>query len=314
MADQSRVLVTGGAGFIGSHVVDGLVELGLQVGVLDSLVTGSKANLNPKAKFFLADLTDADAVGRVFAAFKPGMVNHHAAQISVASSVVDPIADAQANVMGSLTLLEACRANDVEHLIFASTGGALYGDPAKQPANEQMPLDPQSPYAASKAAVEAYLGAYKAMSGLKWTALRYANVYGPRQSPDGEAGVVAIFTKKMLAGSAPVIFGSGEQQRDFVYVSDVAAANVAAIEKGLEGAYNVGTGVATSVNDIAQGLASLCGYTHEIEHVAERAGEVFRITLDATLIARDTGWQSETPLEVGLNAVVDYFRAGGGAQ
>jgi UDP-glucose 4-epimerase len=309
MAKSTRILVTGGAGFIGSHVVDALVERGNIVGIVDSLITGTRDNLNRGAEFFHVDIGDAAELERVFAAFKPEVVDHHAAQISVALSSRDPAADAVANVVGSLRVLEASRVAGVEHLVFASTGGALYGDPEVIPADEATTIAPLSPYGAAKASVETYLRMYHDTYGFSYTALRYANVFGPRQTPEGEAGVVAIFTARMLNGEAPMIFGDGEQQRDFVYVGDVAKANVEAIERRLQGAYNVGTGVASSVNDVTRVLTEACGFQGHVGHVDERAGEVRRVTLDAAKLARETGWQWQIALAEGLALTVAHQKA-----
>ncbi|MEX2430866.1 MAG: SDR family NAD(P)-dependent oxidoreductase [Dehalococcoidia bacterium] len=308
MVDKTRVLVTGGAGFIGSHVVDALIERGYDVAVLDDLSSGSRANLNAKASFYEADVRDPAAVDQVFSAVRPQLVNHHAAQISVTQSAKDPVADASANVIGSLVVFEACRRYGVEHLTFASTGGALYGEPSVIPANEQTPILPLSPYGAAKASVEVYLRMYQATWAMPAVALRYANVYGPRQSPHGEAGVVAIFAARMLAGQTCTIFGSGEQQRDFVYVGDVAAANVIAMDQRLEGAFNVGTGKCVSVNEIASVLARACGSHSQPAHAPDRAGEVQRISLDSSLLHTAAGWSPRTPLDEGLRLVVDHMR------
>lgn len=309
MADPLRVLVTGGAGFIGSHVVDALIERGHAVAIVDSLATGSRDNLNAKAEFHKVSIGDADAFAKVLASFAPTVVDHHAAQISVALSSRDPAADAMTNVVGSLTVLEASRQAGVEHFVFASTGGALYGDPEVVPADEDTLIAPLSPYGAAKASVETYLRMYHDTYGTSYTALRYANVFGPRQTPEGEAGVVAIFTNRMLKGETPVIFGDGEQQRDFVYVGDVARANVEAIERRLQGAYNVGTGVASSVNEVTRELTTACGFAGVVEHAAERAGEVRRVTLDASKLARATGWSADVGLGEGLLLTVAHQKA-----
>ncbi|MDA1173383.1 MAG: NAD-dependent epimerase/dehydratase family protein [Chloroflexi bacterium] len=309
MADPIRIVVTGGAGFIGSHVVDALIERGNVVGIVDSLVTGNRENLNPRAEFFEVDICDAEALAGVLASFKPQVVDHHAAQISVALSSRDPAADALTNVVGSLQVLEASRAAGVEHLVFASTGGALYGDPEVVPADEATPIAPLSPYGAAKASVETYLRMYHDTYGFSYTALRYANVFGPRQTPEGEAGVVAIFTNRMLKGETPVIFGDGDQQRDFVYVGDVAQANVEAIERRLQGAYNVGTGVASSVNEVTRELTNACGFEGIVEYAEERPGEVRRVTLDAAKLTRETGWQWQGGLAEGLALTVGHQKA-----
>ena len=313
VADPTRVLVTGGAGFIGSHIVDAMVAGGYRVAVIDSLVTGDAGNLVGDAALHQVDIRDPQAVDRVFAEFRPQLVNHHAAQISVSESARDPVADATANIIGSLVLLEACRRHGVEHVTFASTGGALYGEPARVPAGEDMLIRPLSPYGAAKASVEAYLHVYRQTWGLASTILRYANVYGPRQSALGEAGVIAIVTRKMLRGEQPTVFGDGEQTRDFVYVADVVEANMIAAKRRMPGAFNVGTGIPTSVNQIVAELASLTGYAGERIGSAERLGDVRAITLDATLLTETTGWAPVTAVADGLRAVVEHMRAATGA-
>ena len=311
MADRQSVLVTGGAGFIGSHVADAFIERGCDVAVLDNLSSGRPANIPAAASLFEADLTDAAAVDRVFGDVRPQIVVHQAAHISVSESTRDPVGDAQANIIGTLVLLEASRRANVEHVVFASTGGALYGDPERIPVSETAQVLPLSPYGAAKASVETYLRTYRATWGLSYTALRYANAYGPRQTAGGEAGVVAIFAAKMLAGETPVIFGDGEDERDYVYVSDVAASNVLAVDHRLQGSYNVGTGVATSVNRIAGELARITGFQGGVTHAPERPGDVRRVALDATRLSAATGWTPRVSLERGLELVVEHFRSKG---
>jgi UDP-glucose 4-epimerase len=308
VADSTRVLVTGGAGFIGSHVVDVLVDAGYAVGVLDLLTTGSMDNVNAAATFFNADIEDGEEVSRIFADFRPGVVDHHAARISVTASARDPVADAHTNVLGTLRILQACREHAVEHLVFASTGGALYGEAEHVPADENTPILPLSPYGAAKASVETYLRTYRATWGLSFTALRYANVYGPRQNAEGEAGVIAIFADRMLRAEEPTVFGDGEQQRDFVYVGDVASANQLAVERRFQGSYNVGTGTATSVNEIVAALRGSCGYGGRVEYAPAREGEVRCITLDSSLLARTAGWSPSVALGDGLALTVDDRR------
>ena len=308
MIERKRVLITGGAGFIGSHVVEALLSRGHEVAVLDDFSTGARANVAPGATLYEASIRDVEALERVFSEAKPHRVSHHAAQISVTHSTEDPVADAETNVLGSLALLEACRRHGVEHLTFASTGGALYGEPEQTPCAESHPVRPLSPYGAAKYSVETYMGVYRAVWGLKSVALRYANVYGPRQSHLGEAGVVGIFAGRMLAGREPTIFGDGEQARDFVYVSDVAEANLFSIERGLVGAYNVGTGIATSVNRIAEVLRAECGYEGAIPHAPERPGEVQRIALDSRVFERETGWSARVALHEGLGSTVAHLK------
>jgi UDP-glucose 4-epimerase len=309
VADPQRVLVTGGAGFIGSHLVDAFLERGCDVGVLDNLSSGRRANVAPAATLYEADISDSDAVTRVLGEARPQIVVHEAAHISVSESTRDPAGDAHANIIGTIVLLEACRKANVEHFVFASTGGALYGEPANVPAAETTLILPLSPYGAAKASIETYLKMYKGTWGLSYTALRYANVYGPRQTAEGEAGVIAIFAAKMLAGQSPTIFGTGEDLRDYVYVSDIVSANLLAVDHRLAGSYNVGTAVGTSVNRIADDLARLTGFQGDITHAPERAGDVRRSSLDATLLRTAAGWSPHVPLEKGLERVVEHFRS-----
>ena len=243
------MLVTGGAGFIGSHVVDALIEEGHSVVVIDDLSSGKREHVHHDAKFHQLDIRSPDLEG-VFAEERPEVVNHHAAQVDVRVSMADPIFDADVNILGSLNLLECARSHGVEKLIYASTGGAVYGQPAYLPCDEDHPVEPICPYGISKLAVEHYLYLYRQSYGLEYTILRYANVYGPRQDPFGEGGVVAIFARQMVEGEQVVINGSGEQERDFVYVDDVVRANLVAMERGDGETYNLGRGVGTSVNEL----------------------------------------------------------------
>ena len=306
-----RILVTGGAGFIGSHVVDRFVALGHEVAVLDNLSTGRRDFVNPRAHFELADLTDAPAVERLVAAWKPEIVDHHAAQIDVRRSVADPLFDATTNVLGGIGLLEACRRHQVRKLIYASTGGALYGEGRELPATEDHPINPESPYGASKHALEHYLYLWKLLHGLDYTVLRYGNVFGPRQNPHGEAGVNAIFIGLMLHGRRPRVFGDGEALRDYVYIDDVVEANVLALERGGGEMVNIGTGVGISVNHIVRELRSILGFAEEAIHEPPRPGEVQRIYLDAGRARRVLGWTPQTPFRAGLERTVAWSRAAG---
>ena len=306
-----RILVTGGAGFIGSHVVDRFVALGHEVAVLDNLSTGRRDFVNPRAHFELADLTDAPAVERLVAAWRPEIVDHHAAQIDVRRSVADPLFDATTNVLGGIGLLEACRRHQVRKLIYASTGGALYGEGRELPATEDHPINPESPYGASKHALEHYLYLWKLLHGLDYTVLRYGNVFGPRQNPHGEAGVNAIFIGLMLHGRRPRVFGDGEALRDYVYVDDVVEANVLALERGGGEMVNIGTGVGISVNHIVRELRSILGFAEEAIHEPPRPGEVQRIYLDAGRARRVLGWTPQTPFRAGLERTVAWSRAAG---
>jgi UDP-glucose 4-epimerase len=302
-----KILVTGGAGFIGSHVVDAYVELGHDVVVVDDLSSGRKENLNPKARFYCVDIRD-EKLEEVFSAEKPAVVNHHAAKASLRESLLKPVLFADVNVLGSLRLLELGRKYGAKKFINISTGGAVYGEPQYLPADEKHPVGPLDPYGASKAAFELYLALYQKNYGLAFTVLRYANVYGPRQDPYGEAGVVAIFSAKMLRGEPPTVNGSGEQERDFVYVGDVAQASILALRAGDGGVYNIGTGVGTSINGIFSSLRSATNYSGLEVHGPAKAGEVFRIYLDADKANRELGWSPSVPLDEGLRRTVEYFR------
>ncbi len=307
-----RILVTGGAGFIGSHVVDRFVERGHEVAVLDNLSSGFRTLLNPAARFFEVDLTDAAAVERCVAVFRPEVVDHHAAQIDVRRSVDDPVFDAGTNIIGALHLLQSCRRHGVRKFVYGSTGGALYGEGRQLPATEEHPVNPEAPYGVSKHTLEHYLYLWKLLHGLDYTVLRYPNVYGPRQNPHGEAGVNAIFIGLMLEGKRPRIFGTGEQVRDYLYVMDVVEANELALSRGSGGMMNLGTGVATSVNDIFRELRGILAFEGEPIHEAPRPGEVQRIYLDAGRAREVLGWQPRTSFHDGLVETVAWSRRTGG--
>lgn len=304
-----RILVTGGAGFIGSHVADRMVALGHQVAVLDDLSTGFREFVPPAARFYEASLADAAAVDAVVAEFRPELVDHHAAQIDVRKSVEQPRHDATINVLGSLSLLESCVRHRVRKVVYASTGGALYGEGRSLPATEEHPVNPEAPYGASKHTVEHYLYIFQLLHGLDYTVLRYPNVYGPRQNPHGEAGVNAIFIGLMLEGKRPRIFGTGEQVRDYLNVEDVVRANELALERGGGEIMNIGTGVGTSVNEIFSTLKELLGFEGEPLYEAARPGEIQRIYLDATRAGRVLGWKPTIPFREGLLRTVEWTRA-----
>jgi len=303
-----RVLVTGGAGFIGSHIVDAYLSLGHDVTILDDLSTGRKENLNPRATFFRADIRDADAVEEVFRKNRFDVVNHHAAQMDVRKSVADPVFDASVNLLGVLTLLEAAVRTQVKKVVFASSGGAIYGEQDFFPADESHPTRPISPYGVAKLGTEQYLFYYKAVHGLQYVCLRYANVYGPRQSPEGEAGVVAIFTNKMLKGEEPVINGEGKQTRDYVFAGDVVRANVLALDAPSSDMFNIGTGVETDVNTLFRHLRTLSGSSAREVHGPAKMGEQMRSVLSSAKIAHALGWKPTVRLEEGLGKTVEYFR------
>ncbi|MGB9832904.1 SDR family oxidoreductase [Caldisericum sp.] len=301
-----KILVTGGAGFIGSNVVDAFVENGFEVAVLDNLSTGKKENLNTKAKFYNADLRDRNALEKVFKEFKPEIVNHHAAQIDVRKSVEDPVFDAEINIVGSTNLFQLAVKYEVKRVVFASTGGALYGEPKVLPANEDTPIEPLSPYGVAKYCVENYLNYFKRLYGIERVILRYANVYGPRQDPLGEAGVISIFTGRILEGKPVFIFGDGTQTRDFIYVEDVVNANLLAIA-GSEGVYNIGTGVETSVNDIVKVFEEVLERKIQVEYLPPRKGEVYRIALDYTKAKQSLGFEPTYTLKEGIKKTIEWY-------
>lgn len=308
-----RILVTGGAGFIGSHTVDALVARAHDVAVIDNLSSGKQAQVNPAARFHQADLRDSRAVTEAVERERPEVIYHLAAQMDVRRSVADPVFDAQVNLIGLLNLMEAGRSRGLKRVIFASSGGAIYGEQETLPTAEDCPCRPVSPYGVAKLASESYLFFYRNEYGIGYTALRYANVYGPRQDPHGEAGVVAIFCGRLLKGQACTIYGDGLQTRDYVYVGDVAAANVAALERPADGAFNVGTGVETDVNQLYAELAKLAGVEKAPVHDAPRAGEQRRSVISPQRAKAELGWQPQTSLGEGLAATFSYFRNGAGA-
>ena len=306
MALEKTALVTGGAGFIGSHLVDRLLALEYRVVVVDNLSTGKLKNLNQAAIFHHVDITDP-SVANVFQREQPDLVFHLAAQTSVSVSTKDPIKDSEINVLGTLRLLEASRRCGIDKFIFSSSGGTLYGDPQFYPCTEDHPITPVSPYGMSKFQGELQLELYRRIYLLRYTTLRYGNVFGPRQDPHGEAGVVAIFTQAMLEGKQPQVFGDGEQTRDFVYVDDVVEANICAIAQGDGAAFNIGTGQGTSVNSVYRLLQEITGYRWPAEHGPARAGDVHQIYLDNTKAAQGLGWTPQATLEEGLLRTVEHF-------
>jgi UDP-glucose 4-epimerase len=303
-----RILVTGGAGFIGSNVADRFLALGHTVAVFDDLSSGLREYVAEAARFYEADLRDAAAVDAAFASFRPEIVVHHAAQIDVRHSVTDPAFDAETNIVAGIRMLDSCVRHGVKKLVYASTGGALYGEGKQLPATEDHPIAPEAPYGASKYAFEHYVRLYRTLKGLDATVLRYPNVFGPRQNPHGEAGVNAIFIGLMVEGKAPTIFGDGEAVRDYVYVDDVVAANVLALEHGSGETVNLGWGRPISVNDIFTTLRSLLEFEGEAVHAAPRPGEVQRIYLDATRAKRVLGWEPKVPFEEGLARTVAWYK------
>lgn len=302
-----RVLVTGGAGFIGSHLVDAFLADGHEVAIVDNLATGVRENLNERARFYEADIRDATAVTALFERERPDLLCHQAAQLDVRRSVADPAFDADVNIVGTLRLLQAGVEHGLRKVIFASSGGAIYGDTAVIPTPETHPATPISPYGVSKLSIEHYLHYYHVVHGLPYIALRYANVYGPRQNPHGEAGVISIFAERLLRGEPATIYGDGKNTRDYVYVSDVVAANRAAFVSDQVGAYNVATGVETDVNTIFRRINELTEAHAEERHAEAKAGEQRRSCLDCQAIARDLAWRPRVMLEEGLPRTVEFF-------
>lgn len=303
-----KILVTGGAGFIGSHVVDTFIANGHEVVVVDDLSTGRRSNLNPAATFYQIDIR-SDDLSEVFEKEKPQVINHHAAQMDVRRSVVDPLFDADVNVLGSIKLIELSREHGVERFIYISTGGAVYGEPEYLPCDEAHPINPICPYGASKHTVEHYLYMYHELYGLDYVVLRYPNVYGPRQDPHGEAGVVAIFTGLMLKGDQVVINGDGDQERDFVFVGDCARANLLALTtQNSNTIFNLGEGKPTTVNDVYSELKNITDYQLSAVHGPAKVGETRRIYLEAKKAAQELDWQPSVGLGEGLTATVEYFK------
>jgi len=302
-----KILVTGGAGFIGSHIADAFLAAGHEVAVVDDLSSGFRHHLPEGVRLHEVDIRE-DQLAEVFAEEKPDVISHQAARANVRESFEQPRLYADVNVVGSVNVLECCRHYGVKKVIYASTGGAVYGEPRKLPVPEDHPINPLDPYGASKHHVEHYLELYHSNFGIAFTVLRYPNVYGPRQDPHGEAGVVAIFAGQMLAGGRPLINGSGEQERDFVHVSDVAAANVLAMDQGAGEIINIGRGTGTSVNTIFSSLARLTGYGDEARHGPAKQGEVYKIYLDCSRARELLNWSPKMPLQDGLASTVEYFK------
>jgi UDP-glucose 4-epimerase len=305
-----RILVTGGAGFIGSHIVDQSIAAGHEVAIVDNLWEeggGKIENLNQKARFFKADITDEDALNRIFDEVRPEIVSHQAAQHSVSVSTKYPKLDARVNVLGLLNVLTNCTRVGTHKIVFASSG-ATYGTPVRLPIDEEVPQHPESPYGITKMVTEYYLRYWQEAHGLTYTALRYGNVYGPRQDPNGEAGVIAIFAKRFLNHESVRIDWDGDQQKDYVYVGDVARANVLALSGGDNDIFCIGTGKGTSVNEIYNELAKITNFKPEIVWAPKRDGDIHLAYFNCAKAARILGWKPEVNLEEGIKATVDFFR------
>ena len=305
---DKKILVTGGAGFIGSTIADEFVKAGWEVAVVDDLSSGKRENVPTQARFYPCDVRSAAATEAVLEE-RPSVICHQAAQIDVRRSMADPRFDCDVNLGGLLNIMQAAvKAGSVRQVMFASSGGAMYGDTERIPTPEDQPPRPVSHYGAAKTSSELYLGVYRAVFGIPYAALRYANVYGPRQDPHGEAGVVAIFSGRLLAGKPCTIYGDGRQTRDYVFVSDVARANLLAAQKGFAGALNIGTGIETDVNQLYGAIARVTGSTAAAQHTEARAGEQRRSCIDPSAAAATLGWRPEVSLDEGLRRTVEFFR------
>jgi len=302
-----KILVTGGAGFIASQIADAFIKEGNQVVILDDLSTGFERNINPKAKFVKANICDK-SLNKLFDTEKFDVVNHHAAQMDVRRSVKDPEFDATTNILGTINLLQNCVNYDVKKFMFASTGGAVYGEQDYFPADEKHIQQPKSPYGISKLAVEKYLYFYNSEHKLNYTILRYANIYGPRQNPFGEAGVVAIFSTKLLKGEQPVINGHGKQTRDYVFVGDVVKANLLALKDETSDIYNIGTEIETDVNQLFHYINDITKANKEEKHGPTAAGEQLRSVITSDKIFNKFGWKPSIKLEDGLKTTVEFFK------
>ena len=301
-----KILVTGAAGFIASQIADAFIEEGHQVVILDDLSTGYEKNINPKAKFVKANICDK-GLEKLFESEKFDVVNHHAAQMDVRRSVKDPEFDATTNILGTINLLQNCVKFGVKKFMFASTGGAVYGEQDYFPADEKHNQQPKSPYGISKLAVEKYLYFYHSEHKLNYTILRYANIYGPRQNPFGEAGVVAIFSTKLLKGEQPIINGHGKQTRDYVFVGDVVKANLLGLKDEVSDVYNIGTGIETDVNQLFHYINDIAKANKEEKHGPTAAGEQLRSVISSDKLFNKFGWRPSTKLEDGLRTTVEYF-------
>ena len=302
-----NILITGGAGFIGSNAADRFIREGHQVIVVDNLITGKLKNLNPKAKFYKIDIKNREGLEGIFKENKIDIINHHAAQMDVRKSVDDPIYDADVNILGSLNLLQLAVKHKIKKFIFASTGGAVYGEQDYFPADEKHPQNPLSPYGISKLALEKYLYFYKITYNLDYTILRYANVYGPRQDPHGEAGVVAIFAKKILKGEPPIINGDGGQTRDYTFVEDAVEANVLSVKNEINGIYNIGTGIETSVNELCNIMLKISGTDIKPVHGPAKMGEQRRSVISYNKINSECSWTPKYSLKDGLSKTIRFF-------
>ena len=306
-----KILVTGGAGFIASNLVDNLILQGHDVVIIDNLVTGKKENINPKATFFEEDICNADGLDKIFSEEKPDIVNHHAAQVDLRRSVKEPLYDAQINILGSLNMINLSSKYNVKKFVYASTGGAVYGEPRYLPVDEKHPIDPQSQYGVSKHTVEHYLFVFKHTNNLDYAVLRYPNVYGPRQDPHGEAGVVAIFTEQMLDGKQPTIFGDGTKTRDYVYVADIITANINVMFKSISSQdeiYNIGWGKEIKDIEIFESVRDALGLDVKPVFDEKRPGEIDSICIDNTKAGKELDWSPKVKLQEGIKLTTNFYK------
>lgn len=302
-----KILVTGGAGFIASHIVDAYISAGHDVVIIDDMSKGQQRNINPKAKFVKMGVQDKSLI-ELFEEERFDVINHHAAQMDVRISVENPVFDADVNIIGGINLFESAKRTDVKKIIFASSGGTVYGEQDYFPADEKHPTGPISPYGISKLTSEHYLNYYSLIHGVKFVAFRYANIYGPRQNPYGEAGVVAIFAKKMLMNEEPIINGNGEKTRDYVFVGDVVKANLLALENDFEGIYNIGTAQETDVNYLFRKINEYVGNNTPEVHGPDKKGEQIRSVLSYDKIREDHKWIPSVNIDQGLMQTVEWFK------
>jgi len=302
-----KILITGGAGFIASHVADAYIELGHEVVIVDNLSTGNLKNLNPKAKFIEADITDKEKIQEIIRSERPEVINHHAAHIQVGYSVKNPQFDAENNIIGLLNIMEAAKEVPIKKVIMAATGGAMYGN-KQTPFNETMKAEPLSPYGISKRAGELYLNYYHELYQIPFISLRYSNVYGPRQNAHGESGVIAIFTEMIADGKSPAINGDGTHTRDYVYVEDVARANVLALNSDFVGELNIGTKTEISTNEVFRKVVNEMGVNIEEKHIEERPGEQVTSSLDYSKATEILGWEPRVDFDEGVKRVVEWYK------
>jgi UDP-glucose 4-epimerase len=303
-----KILVVGGAGFIGSNIVDRYIKQGHEVIIVDNLSTGKKENINNKAVFYNCDIRNSSDLEKIFQNHKIDIINHHAAQMEVAKSVLEPVYDSDVNINGGINLLEAAVKNNIKKIIYSSSGGAVYGDPKDLPCTEESPIKPVSHYGVSKYAFEEYIKLYNRLYDLDYTIWRYPNIYGPRQNPYGEAGVNAIFIVKMFLGETPIIYGDGSCERDYLFVEDVVEANVIGLEKGSCGVYNLGLGEGIPVSKVYETIAFKLGFLEQPKYMPLRKGEVWKTYLKSDKIFKEIGWLAKFSFDLGIDKTIEWFK------